>query len=137
MPHEYSNAELEGYLEEALPQDRMTEIENSLRSDSQLGERLADVVGKMDAGVHTLGSIWRRNRLSCPSRDKLGSYLLKVLDSEEMEYLQFHLETVGCRYCNASLGDLTQQHASSDEQERTTRRTKYFQSSAGYLSVDD
>jgi hypothetical protein len=137
MSNEYSNVELEGYLEEALPRDQMIEIENALRSDDKLGERLADVVGKMDAGVHALGSIWRRGRLSCPSREKLGSYLLKVLDKDEMDYLEFHLQTIGCRICNASLGDLSHQHAAADAEASESRRKKYFQTSAGYLSGDD
>ncbi len=137
MIHAISNVELESYLDEALPQERMAEIENAFRDDPKLGERFAEIVSKRDAGVHTLGSIWRRNRLSCPSREKLGSYLLKVLDPDETEYINFHLETIGCRYCNASLGDLGQQHEAADAKERESRRTKYFQSSAGYLSVDD
>ena len=137
MTIQYSNVKLEGYLEEALPRDQMIEIENALRSDAELGERLAEVVGKMDAGVHALGSIWRRGRLSCPSREKLGSYLLNVLDANEMDYLKFHLETIGCRLCNASLGDLSQQHAAADAEASESRRKKYFQTSAGYLSADD
>ncbi len=137
MPSDFSSIELEGYLEEALPRERMVEIENALRADPVLGERLAEVVSKIDAGVHALGSIWRRNRLSCPSREKLGSYLLKVLAPGEADYIEFHLKTIGCRYCNASLGDLSHQHAAADAEARESRRTKYFQSSAGYLSVDD
>jgi hypothetical protein len=44
----------------------------------------------------------------------------------------FHLETVGCRYCEANLEDLKlRQQESSDAADR--RRQRYFQSSAGYL----
>ena len=131
MSSEFSDVELEGYLEEALPRDQMVEIETALRSDSTLSERLAEVVSKIDAGVHSLGSIWRRGRLSCPSRENLGSYLLRVLDTDEMDYIEFHLDTIGCRLCNASLGDLQQQHEAADAEARETRRTRYVQSSAG------
>jgi hypothetical protein len=80
--------------------------------------------------------MWRRNRLSCPSREQLGSFLLEVLDTGHMQYVRFHLEKVGCRVCNASLADLRSAHASDTESEIATRRKKYFQSSAGYLSSD-
>ncbi len=133
MADQFSQSELEAYLDEGLPSVRMAHVEAALRDNPSLVERLTELVGKRDAGVHSLGSIWRRHRLSCASREQLGSYLLEVLDPGQTEYLRFHLETVGCRYCNASLGDLSQQHLASDTTASQSRRSKYFQSSAGYL----
>lgn len=137
MSRKFTNTELEAYLDEGLSHARMAELETALRGDSALVERLKEVVGRQDAGVHSLGSIWRRRRLSCASREQLGSFLLNVLDTEETEYLRFHLERIGCRYCNASLDDLRQQHAAADRSASEMRRSKYFQSSAGYLSRGD
>jgi len=133
MPELFSNTELEAFLDEALPSERMAQIETALRSDSALVDRLAALVGRQDAGVHSIGATWRRHRLSCLSREQLGSYLLKVLDAEQNEYVQFHLETIGCRLCNASLEDLSQQHTAANVAAVESRRSKYFQSSAGYL----
>jgi hypothetical protein len=48
--------------------------------------------------------------------------------------VKFHVEHVGCRYCTASLADLRERHAAQDEASVTTRRAKYYQTSAGYLS---
>ena len=80
--------------------------------------------------------IWRRNRISCPTREQLGSYLLGVLDDEQMDYIRFHLETVGCRLCHANLKDLERRQAESNESV-VVRRRKYFDSSAGYLHKQD
>jgi hypothetical protein len=83
-----------------------------------------------------LGEIWRRQRLTCASRNELGSYLLGVLPAEEMAFVQFHLEEVGCRYCQANLADLQEQQADIAATTATVRRRRYFQSSAGYLPPD-
>jgi hypothetical protein len=127
----FSDAELEGYVDEALPVERMAAIEEAARGDAELLRRLAAVNGRRDAGVHSLGEIWRRNRLSCPTREQLGSYLLNVLPDEIAAYIRFHLDNIGCRYCQANLADLQSQHAERATADR--RRRKFFQSSAGYL----
>ncbi len=132
----FSPAELEGYLDEALPVEQMAAIEEAARRDPQLVAALAAVHARRDAGVHSLGEIWRRNRLSCPTRQQLGSFLLEILPDEQADYIRFHLDTIGCRYCQANLADLQTQQAAADRQaegERTRRRRKYFQSSAGLL----
>jgi anti-sigma factor RsiW len=129
---DFTTAELEAYLDEALPVEQMTAIERALRSHEELLKRLAQINGRRDAGVHSLGEIWRRQRLSCATRQDLGSYLLGVLSDEQVEYIRFHIDTVGCRFCAANLADLEAQQAeAADHKER--RRRKYFQSSAGYL----
>jgi hypothetical protein len=133
MPN-FTDAELAAYLDEDLPQERMASIEQALREDPTLGERLTGIVGRQDAGVHTVGAMWRRNRLSCPSREQLGSFLLDVLDNDQTDYIRFHLDTIGCRVCHASVEDLRSQHSADEKTATDSRRKKYFQSSAGYLS---
>lgn len=132
MPTEFANSDLEAYLDETLPIERMAAIEEALRSSEELQKRLAAVNGRRDAGVHSLGEIWRRHRLSCPSRQQLGSHLLGVLSGEEADYIKFHIETIGCRYCAASVNDLKSQQSAA-ETEVAHRRQKYFQSSVGHL----
>ena len=129
-----SDAELDGFLDEGLPPEQMASIEAALRTDEALQKRLAAAVGRRDAGVHSLSAVWRRHRLSCPTREQLGSHLLGVLEPGLEDYIKFHLEAVACRYCQASLADLKQQHAAADAQGAQQRRKRYFQSSAGYLS---
>ena len=133
MSTNFSNAELEAYLDESLSAARMVAVEDALRHDEALGQRLAAINGRRDAGVHSLGEIWRRRRLSCPTREQLGSYLLSVLADDAADYVRFHLGTVGCRFCAANVEDLQAQQSAADANQVQQRQHRYFQSSAGYL----
>ncbi len=125
-------SDLEAYLDEALPAAEMARVEKALRKDPSLLQQVSAIHSRRSAGVHSLGEIWREGRLSCPSREQLGSFLLGVLDDEAGDYIAFHLEVVGCRYCLANLADLQNQQSEGREAAQTRRR-RYFQSSAGYL----
>ncbi len=132
----FSDLELSAYLDEDLSPDLMRQIEDALRTnETTLIERLAHINRRRDSGLHALGEIWRRHRISCPPREQLGSFLLGVLPSDEVDYLQFHLQELGCRLCQANLEDLQQQRSAQDPA-RETRRRKYFQTSASYLDQD-
>jgi hypothetical protein len=132
MTGAFRQADLEAYLDEALPPEDMTRIEKALRADRDLARRLAEINAQRSAGLHSLGEIWRRHRLTCPPRPQLGSFLLGVLPDDQSRYVTFHLEVVGCRYCQANLADLQSQQAEAREVAETRRR-KYFQSSVGHL----
>ena len=124
--------ELQAYLDEALPPARMAEVEQALREDDQLRQELAAILTRRDAGVHSVGEIWRRQRLSCPPREQIGSFLLGVLDEETTDYLVFHLDTIGCRICNANREDLQRMQAEKSD-DASSRRNKIFHSTAGQL----
>ena len=128
MPDQFTDAELLAYLDEALPAERMAALEQALRQSEPLRNRTAALRQQRDEEGHSVGEIWRRGRLSCPTRHQLGSFLLGALAGELADYITFHLETVGCRYCNANLDDL-RAASQSTETEATQRRQKYFQSS--------
>jgi hypothetical protein len=132
MASDFSNSELEAFLDESLPVERMAAIEETLRQSDALQKQLAAINGRRDAGVHSLGDVWRRHRLSCPTREQLGSFLLGVLPREAADYLKFHIETIECRYCAASIADLESQQSVAAS-EVTLRRQRYFQSSVGHL----
>ncbi|MCA9075565.1 MAG: hypothetical protein KDA93_11070 [Planctomycetaceae bacterium] len=126
-----SDDELLAYLDEQLPAERATAVEKELRSSSVLRQQAALLVRRRDQGGHTVGEIWRRNRLSCLTRSQLGSYLLGTASDDLTDYIDFHLRTIGCRLCEANLNDL---HESSQSPEDTSRRRrKFFESSAGNL----
>ncbi len=127
---EFTDAELTAFLDEALSDQRASELESRLRDDERLRERLIAVRGRETAGLHTLAAIWRRSRLSCPSRELLGQFLLGTLEADHEDYVRFHLHTVQCRYCQANLEDL---RSASAQDQQQLRRRKYFQTSAGYL----
>ncbi|MEN6495778.1 MAG: hypothetical protein ABFD16_15970 [Thermoguttaceae bacterium] len=132
MTEAFRQSELEAYLDEALPAEEMTRIEQALCRDGRLVEQLVTINSRRDRGLHSLGEIWRRHRLSCPSRQQLGCHLMGTLSKEEREYIVFHVDVIGCRYCQANLLDLQKQQAEAREVVESRRR-KYFQSSAGYL----
>jgi hypothetical protein len=132
MPHIFRTSDLEAYLDEGLPPEEMARIEKAVRGDVALTNQLASIHARRNAGVHSLGEIWRQHRLSCPPREELGSFLLGVIAAAHAQYIAFHVEVVGCRYCQANLADLRTQQAEA-EQAAQVRRRKYLQSSAGYL----
>jgi hypothetical protein len=127
-----TDAELLAYLDEALPAETMADVERWLRGNAAGLTRVATLSARRDAGVHSLSDIWRRYHLSCPSRQEWGSYLLGGLPSAQAEFCRFHLETAGCRHCQANLADLERQQA-RDAAAVATRRKKYCESSAGRL----
>ena len=125
---------LRSYLADALPAGELARVEKALRDSADLRARLEEVrQNRGDPNLHTLGAIWRRGRLTCPTRQQLGSYLLQALDEGHQEYIEFHLQTIGCAFCLANLADLRvlQQEAGPKTQER---RRRIFTSSAGYLA---
>jgi hypothetical protein len=104
---EIDDETLRSYLADALPAEDLARVEKALRDSSELRARLEDVrQNRGDPNLHTLGAIWRRGRLTCPTRQQLGSFLLDALDPDLSGYLKFHLEVVECPFCQANLADL-------------------------------
>ena len=105
---------LRAYLADTLPPGELARVEKALRDSSDLRARLEDVrQNRGDSHLHTLGAIWRRGRLTCPSRQQLGSYLLDALDPDLASYITFHLDVVECPFCQANLADLKSKTAQS------------------------
>src|SRR5262245_17956078 len=130
--HSITDAELLSYLDEMLAPERAAVVEKDLRASVALRQHATILARRRDQGGHTVGEIWRRERLSCFTRSQLGSYLLGTLDAGLHAYVDFHLQTIGCRICAANLRDLESAHARSDGQSHHRRR-KFFESSAGML----
>jgi hypothetical protein len=131
MATRFTDAELLAFIDEGLPADRMVAVEAELRRSSDLRQRAAALRSQREQQGHSVSEIWRRGRLSCPSRHQLGSFLLGALPDELANYIEFHVQTVGCRLCLANLDDLREAARPGPEAER--RRQKFFQSSAGYV----
>ena len=118
----FSDAELSAFFDEALSPARCAQLEHELRSNSQLRQRLIEVRGRESAGLHTLGAIWRRNRLSCPDRSELGQFVLGTLETEQRDYIQFHLQKMDAVTAKPTLPTLTP---------RTKRRSRRRRGEAG------
>ncbi len=129
---EITRDRLRAFIDDGLSESESAAIEQALRGSDELRRELQAVMQERERGDHSIGAIWRRARLTCPTREQLGSYLLQVLDPPVMDYIQFHLRVVECPYCTANLTDLEtrQQEAAHRAQER---RQRFFTSSRGYL----
>ncbi len=126
-----TDSELLAYADEQLSASRLAEIEAALRKSASLRQRLADLLAQQDSGQLSLGEVWRRQRLSCPTREQLEQLRDGTLEPDLANYIRFHMETVGCRYCEANWKDLLAVHAAP--QQTVVRRRKLFESSAGFL----
>jgi hypothetical protein len=133
MP-DITRVQLYAYLEDALSDRETAQVEQALRDSEKLRGALREIIHERDRGEHSIGAIWRRHRLSCPDRNQLGSYQLQVLEPEDQDYVEFHLNTIGCPFCQANLADLRSQQQEPEPQSRQ-RRQRIFESSHSYLHV--
>jgi hypothetical protein len=128
--------QLDAYLDDALSDTEAARVEQALRNDKTLRDQLTALMRQRDRGEHSIGAVWRRQRLSCPSRERLGSYRLGVLDEAEIDYLEFHLKVIGCSYCLANMDDILAE-MEEDPPVAEERRRRFFESSAGFLRPSD
>lgn len=77
-----------------------------------------------------LTQVWEDHRPSCPKRSTLGGYHLGTLDPAWRGYIDFHLNTLGCRFCLANLDDLKH---SEDRANLDRLRERVLQSTVGFL----
>jgi Putative zinc-finger len=131
---EFTREQLHAYLDDALTESDMARVEQALRQSEALRQALRQAMQERDRCEHSLGAIWRRERLTCPTREDLSSYLFQVHDEARQDYIDFHLQTVGCPYCVANLADLRARQKETEGQTKE-RRKRFFASSAGYLQV--
>ena len=129
---EITKAMLRDYLNDALPDGELAAVEKALREQPKVQALFNQVRQDADRGEHSVGGIWRRERLSCPTREQLGGFLMQALDPDLLDYIEFHLTTVGCAFCGANLDDLKRLQAEPPTT-RTTRRRRIVDSSAGVL----
>lgn len=128
---------LRAYLSETLSPSEMARVEKALRESAELRALLEDVRQDRElSGLHSLGAIWQRRRLTCPDRQLLGSYLLEALDPDHANYITFHIDVIGCPYCQANLADLRGQ-AEQAAPITQYRRKRIYHSSRHLLSGDE
>jgi RNA polymerase sigma factor (sigma-70 family) len=105
------------------------------RSLARIRKHLLNAAG--DKPSHTfdppdalLTEVWEDHRPSCPKRSTIGGYHLGTLDPAWRDYVDFHLNTLGCRFCLANLDDLKQ---SEDRANLDSLRQRVLQSTVGFL----
>jgi hypothetical protein len=130
---------LRNYLADALSPEESARVEKAVRDSAELRARLEDIrQHRNDGQLHTLGAIWHRARLTCPSRQQLGSYLLDALEPDLGSYLTFHLEVIKCPFCVANLIDLKSQTQTGGAalNASKSRQRRIYQSSRHLLGDD-
>lgn len=137
-PRPIDDEMLRNYLADQLPAEDLARVEKALRESAELRARLEDVCDdRADLHLHTLGAIWYRSRLTCPTRQQLGSFLLDALDPALAAYLRFHLEVIECPLCQANLADLeSQSRAPETPQASRSRQHRILKSSQHLLGED-
>ena len=78
-----------------------------------------------------LTDIWQTTRLSCPKRNTIGAYLLTTLDRDWHEYVDFHLNVLGCHFCRANFEDIKQQ--STNANSPRSLHVRIMESTIGFL----
>jgi hypothetical protein len=129
---DFTDEELRAYLDEALPASRAALVEQTLPRDTELQARCQQVARNRDQGAASLGEIWRRHGLSCPSTTVLQSYRAGSLGDGFARVVQQHVEVVGCPRCTATLSELEVNPAAG-----RSRVEKIFATSVGRLSELD
>lgn len=131
---DFTDAELEAFLEESLDPARASEIEQTARNSPGLLKRLAALNRRRDHGAHSLAGIWRRYQIGVPSREEMGQYLLGILDAERVDYIKFRLECLKCPFTQSLLMELQQATDRALISRNRTQRDSIFQSGTQILS---
>ena len=79
-----------------------------------------------------LTDIWQNSRLSCPKRSTVGAFVLDTLEKDWRDYVDFHLNTLGCHYCRANLEDLKRQNAENNSPR--SLHVRIMESTIGFLN---
>ena len=64
---EISREQLHAYLDDALSDAETAQVEQALRDSESLRRSLRQALQERDRGEHSLGAVWRRERLTCAS----------------------------------------------------------------------
>lgn len=85
-----------------------------------------------DPADSILTEVWEQWRFTCPKRSTIGRFLLGTMEGAWAEYIDFHLNKLGCRFCIANVDDL--KNATETEQQKTHQ--KIFESTIGFFRPD-
>ncbi|MCY2971923.1 MAG: hypothetical protein NTZ30_14795 [Planctomycetota bacterium] len=119
-----TKATLDAFIDDHLNEQDSIRVEKAVRESPELHTLLKSIVASRDIGDHSIGAIWRREHLSCPTREELSSYKDEALDTQRIDYIKFHLEIVGCNACQANLLDL---NSAKDPKANPAAREKHRQ----------
>jgi RNA polymerase sigma factor (sigma-70 family) len=76
-----------------------------------------------------LTAIWEEQRFTCPKRSTIGRFLLGTLEEPWNEYVEFHVNRLGCKFCRANVDDLKK----GTEEEQRKVHQRIFESTIGFF----
>jgi hypothetical protein len=101
-----------------------------------LSQGPADIAGvdspsweSSETSASMLTEVWEAERLTCPKRSTIGRFMLGTLDKPWQEYVDFHVNRLGCHFCRANLEDLQKQTA----EEPKVMQDRVMQSTIGFF----
>ena len=103
------------------------------RLRSSLTDELATAGDEFDSEstlLPSLHQIWENQRPSCPKRTTLGKFSLQILPDDWTDFVDFHVNLLGCSYCRANLDEFADESGSDDSNEFSQQ---LFQSTIGFL----
>lgn len=98
----------------------------------RLAGQLADAgsAGEEVADDSMLTRMWEEHRPSCPKRSTVGKWMMGTLEREWADYVAFHIEKLGCRFCQANQEDL---RADTEPNQVNATHQRIMQSSVGFF----
>jgi RNA polymerase sigma factor (sigma-70 family) len=85
-------------------------LRDLLAARDEKGEVLPQLATALEDGEAApaidVGAVWRAGRASCPARHWLARGHAGTLAEGPSAYLRFHVEEIGCEWCQANLDDL-------------------------------
>jgi len=105
------------------------QVRGQLRRSAEVASGTGGV--EVDDLPPLLTEVWETHRLSCPKRSTVGRYLLDTLEPEWADYVKFHVERLGCRFCRANLDDLEAESAAREQRDRLHEQV--MQSTIGFF----
>lgn len=102
------------------------------RGSSQRGTDLPGDWEESSKADSMISSLWEERRPTCPKRSTIGRFQLNTLDSPWREYVEFHLNRLGCHFCQANAQDLQRQ----SESPAPDMQQRIMQSTIGFFRAD-
>ncbi len=103
---------------------RLTQLVGEVRGDSC---ELNLIDGPSN---NLLTTVWETQRPSCPKRTTLGKFTLGILPPDWLDFVSFHVNVLGCTFCNANLEELTMP---AESPEGNAMQERLFTSTVGFL----
>ncbi len=131
----FSRDEILRFLEDVAAEGGMTrelEIVSHLDGCDECRQTRDALLREFVGLEQSLSLLWKRERISCPHRDLLSGYLHRSLPPEPSDYVRFHLEVVGCEFCQANLEDIRE---GEDKEEPALKKVRddVLQSTTAFL----